>query len=399
MNLKEKMKTSIVLVLIVLLSVNTFAQTESESNHLSKVYFNNDFGLIILPIKINNSETLNFIFDTGFDVNVLDQGVAEKLDLDLSDKITEKQPGGSIEYSIVKDLAVEMEGVKLQNENFIVTSISQMGQLIGHQLDGIIGMDFMLKYKIEINYDELFLTIHDKDQLLNTTEYLSLPFQLENKEPFIYCSMKNTKGKTVISKFKMDTGSMDALGLNKNFIEDSQIIDDSTKVVSTKGIGVGGKTNGIIFNVYDFKIGKSVLPKLTIGATLESGGFENRADAGTIGAEILTQFNWVLDMNNNHLYCVENKRRSNFQRTEKSGLWVIEGSDKEKMIYQVIKNSPADVAGLKSGQTIEKINGESADNFSLHQIKELLKNKQGTIVKLKIKEQDHEILLCLQELI
>jgi predicted aspartyl protease len=397
--MKRKLELSVVWVLLVILSKGVIAQTpQNQTNYLSKVNFNNLFGLIIIPVRINDSETLYFNFDTGFDVNVLDKGVAEKLGLDLSNTITEKQPGGSIEYSVVKNLNFEINGNQMHNEDFIVTQISQMGQFIGHQLDGIIGVDFMLKYQISIDYDDLSMVIYDTLETISTANYLSLPFNLDNKEPFIYCSIRNANGKIVISKYKMDTGSTDALGLNKNFIEDSQIINDSTKLVYEKGLGVGGETSGIRFNVNNFKMGNSVFPTLSISATIESGGFENREDAGTIGAQILSQFNWILDFKNNHVYCVENQKRSNNQKTDKSGMWVIENTKKEKMIFDIIENSPAHKAGLKAGQIIEEINNISADAFSLNEIKELMKSDNGTIVNIRIKDNKEERILILRDL-
>ncbi|MCB9196515.1 MAG: aspartyl protease family protein [Flavobacteriales bacterium] len=389
-------KNTIVTILLSGFAFQSIAQKSTIVNQGKKIDFINDFGLIIFPLKLNNSDTLYFLFDTGFDVNVLDESVAEDLELTLSDKISIPQPGGTIEYSIVNDLSIEIDNNSLQKENFIITPIRHLSQLIGHELDGILGIDFMKKYKIEINYANHFLIIHQQEELIDTKGYLSLPTEVTNNEPFIYCKIKNADGKTVISKFKMDTGSLDALGLNKNFIEDNLILKDDSRTISTKGVGIGGETEGILFEVNDFLIGQSCFDKLIIGATLDSKGFENRDDAGTIGAEILSNFNWILDMKNSQILCAENSHFSTTQKIDKSGLWVVENRDNEKIIYQVLENSPSYVAGLKSGQIIETIDGIKANQFTLSQIKALFSGNEGTPVSIKIKDHSKPIVINLK---
>ena len=58
---------------------------------------------------------------------------------------------------------------------------------------------------------------------------------------------------------------------------------------------MGGETRGIRFRVDGFRLGGRVLRDVPAGGTLGSQGFEDRSDAGTIGAGILGRFRLILD--------------------------------------------------------------------------------------------------------
>ena len=136
-----------------------------------------------------------------------------------------------------------------------------------------------------------------------------------------------------------------------------------------------------------------------MGATLEAGGTEIREDAGTIGAELLMRFNWVLDFDNNTAYLKPNKFFGQEQALDRSGIWLIEGENGEKMIYKIIKNSPGEKAGLKEGMWIESIDGIDASTISLFELTQILKQKDATKVSIKVKDSSIPVIIELKSMI
>jgi C-terminal processing protease CtpA/Prc len=138
---------------------------------------------------------------------------------------------------------------------------------------------------------------------------------------------------------------------------------------------------------------------IVVGATLEAGGTEIREDAGTIGAELLMRFNWVLDFDNNTAYLKPNKFFGQEQALDRSGIWLIEGENGEKIIYKILKNSPGEQAGFQEGMSIESIDGINANSISLFELTQILKQEDGTRVTIAVKDADSTVIVELKSMI
>jgi hypothetical protein len=197
----------------------------------------------------------------------------------------------------------------------------------------------------------------------------------------------------------MDTGGIDAIGYNKNYYEDNTLTNENTQIQEEKGAGVGGETQGVKFRTQKLTIGEYQLENVSSAATLESGGFENRDNAGTIGAELLIKFNWILDFKNQMVYLKDNSNFSKPFKSDGSGLWIIENDQKEKLVFQVIENSPAHKLGITAGSIVVEINGKLANTISVDEFWKLTRQKDGTVITFKLKDDKDFKRLVLKELI
>jgi len=66
---------------------------------------------------------------------------------------------------------------------------------------------------------------------------------------------------------------------------------------------------------------------------------------------------------------------------------VIDSFEDEFIIIAVIKNSPADKAGLKAGDIIIEVNKQNVSGYSIKELTNNIKGIEGTTVKLKIKRE------------
>jgi hypothetical protein len=271
--------------------------------------------------------------------------------------------------------------------------------LIGQKIDGILGIEFLEKFAFEVNYDTSTITMYNSIEDVETQSYSQIPILLEEKEPFMMCQVTNADGKLIDAKFKMDTGGIDAIGYNKNYYEDNKLTNENTQIQEEKGAGVGGETQGVKFRTQKLIIGNYQLKNVSSGATMESGGFENRDNAGTIGAELLVKFNWILDFKNQMVYLKDNSKFSNPFMNDGSGLWIIENEQKEKLVFQVVENSPAYELGITAGSIIVEVNGKSANTISVDALWKLTRQKDGTIITFKLKDNAKVKTLVLKELI
>ena len=393
------MKTLNKIASIILILTLTTASAQDANIKNIKIHFNGEFNLLSFYMNVGGIDSLNFLFDTGFDVNVLDQSIAENLGFDLSNTITEQQPGGEMTYAKIENVKLAYGEQVLYSENFISAPISQLGMLIGQPIHGIIGMEFMKKYVIELDYENATLMLSSLLSDFNLNDFEKIEVNCDDGQPFMMGSVANPDATIFPAKLKMDTGSLDAVGFNKNYLDEAHLINDNTQVNSSSGVGVGGETFGIQFRLNEIKMGSYYFNDIVVGATLEAGGTEIREDAGTIGAELLMRFNWVLDFDNNTAYLKPNKFFGQEQALDRSGIWLIEGENGEKIIYKIVKNSPGEQAGLKEGMWIESIDGINATSISLFELTQILKQEDGTKVSFEVKDAESPVIIELKSLI
>lgn len=104
-----------------------------------------------------NKEPLTFVFDTGAEVNVLDN--------DLADPVYEKfliQDRSRLSGSVGEEidvfsgllLSAKVGGYDFFQMHTIMTNLSGIGKVYGYGVDGILGYEFMKKAPIFINFPE-----------------------------------------------------------------------------------------------------------------------------------------------------------------------------------------------------------------------------------------------------
>jgi S1-C subfamily serine protease len=148
---------------------------------------------------------------------------------------------------------------------------------------------------------------------------------------------------------------------------------------------------------------------------------------GSIGSEIMKRFNAIYDYQNSTVYLNKNDNfilPFNFNMSgldiQHEGLqWIKEEyevnaassqvsfeSDGNKItrnlkykfilkptysILSVSKGSPADLAGLKENDVIVRINYNFAHNYTLQEIKEILKSEEGKTITLEVERKGKPI--------
>ena len=113
---------------------------------------------IIVTVKIKDRD-FDFILDTGATTSVIDSSVAVRLGFDLRNlkaiKLT--TVGGSTNSKILTLPKINLFDKEINN--FDVTAI-ELPYQITLFADGLVGMDFLLKFKeFRINFDEKFIEI------------------------------------------------------------------------------------------------------------------------------------------------------------------------------------------------------------------------------------------------
>ncbi len=359
---------------------------------LAEVPIDTDFGLVWIEVSINGSDPLPFLLDTGFDYSVIDAGVASALSLTVSDPDTVPQPGGPVEIGLTEGVTLGVPGGDLHDWTLRAIPIAAAAQIVGRDFAGIIGHDVLAERVWRIDYETGTMTVYDASTVLST-DGTEIPVEVIAAEPFIEAAIEQPHAGTIPGRFKLDTGSTDVAGLNLNYHEGSGVLAPGQATIPVPGVAVGGETTGILYRIDAFRIGPYSTASPVIGATLESAGFENRADAGTIGGAVLRQFTLTLDYPRSRILLEPNGAYGQPTGEDLSGLWpVSHGEDfSVAMARFVIPDSPAARAGVLVDDLILAVDGVPVSELRLSGVFDLLRSGAGSTRVLRI-DRDGEIL-------
>ena len=352
---------------------------------LVEVPIDTDFGLVWIEVSVNGSDPLPFLLDTGFDYSVIDAGVAASLSLTVSDPDTVPQPGGPVEIGLAEGVTIGMPGGEFPDWTLRVIPIAAASQVVGREFAGIIGHDVLAERVWRIDYEAGTMTVYDASSVLPVNG-AEIAVEVIAAEPFIEAAIEQPHAGTIPGRFKLDTGSTDVAGLNLNFHEGAGVLAPGQTTIPVPGVAVGGETTGILYRIGAFRIGPYSISSPVIGATLESAGFENRADAGTIGAAILRQFTLTLDYPRNRILLEPNGSYGEPAGEDLSGLWAVaHGEDfSVAMARFVIPDSPAARAGVQVNDLILAVDGVPVSELRLSGVFDLLRTGAGSTRVLRI---------------
>jgi hypothetical protein len=368
---------------------------------------------IYFKVKVNDYPHLSFLLDTGARSSYLDFSRAGEFKIKKVDRKKAKGIRGCDDASFFKLDSIRIGSINpsqdgsgfAQNENLTLfnqtmtgISLGQVDKFDGEKLDGILGYDFFKRFVVEIDYLNHTLTIYEPEKFNYTGDGEVLKINLEWNIPKI---------KTVVDGeyegiFKIDTGSRNSLDLYAPFVKKHKFLEKYPKYLETPvGFGITGATEGMVGRIKSFQLGSFFVKSPVIGFYLEDkDSFSSRKIAGKIGGGILKKFKVIFDYPHYRMILEKNTNYHRWDRYNTSGIQLIR-DDGKILIYQVIKNSPAEVAKIKKDDELLSINDIPISNYSLQEIKEILNQKEGTKVELGLKRKGKtkRVNLTLEELI
>jgi hypothetical protein len=372
--------------LVATLTVSAAAQEAHLPSRQVTVPFDDAFGLIWVPTVVQATDTLWFLLDTGFEFSLIDAATATSLHLQLTDVQTVPQPGGAVDVGTVSGTRIDIGPAEFTDWPLQALPLAALQPIVGRSFGGIVGHDMIAAFVTTIDYDRRVLTFTDPEEFSPPPDAVEIPLTILNNEPFVDAAIVQPHRSRIPGRFKLDTGSLDALGLNRNFLENQEVLAPDQATRSIPGVAVGGETDGILFEIDGFSLGPFLVEGLVIGATLESGGFEDRADAGTIGAEILRRLTITLDYPNSRMFLERNGQFADPAAVNRSGMWVIADGDDFSIfrVRFVLEGAAADAAGIAAGDRITRINGEAASAYTLVDLWRILRGEPGSTVDLTV---------------
>lgn len=361
---------------------------------------------ILIRVKINNSGPLWFIFDTGDKVAILDLERAKSLGLSMDGEVNIGGAGaGTLRGSMVRDASLTVIGAEA-NPQPVVMAIPLAGlqSRFGHDIDGIIGADFIRQFVVEIDYQARVLRLHERTNFVysGTGESLPLTF-IHGGYPIIDAEITASGRPPVKGRFILDFGSSAALILHTPFVERHDLPAPSQKTIRAIGAGgAGGKATGRSGRIAELRFGKFQIDNpLTLFAQDRAGALATSEIQGNIGAMILSKFKALLDYGRNRIILEPNATLKDPIAPVSNGIkFVAEGPNYQTFrIEELLEDSPSIDAGLQKDDVVVSVDGHPAAEHTLSSLHETLEKPVPHKLSIRRAGQTLQITLTPRKLI
>ena len=352
---------------------------------------------IYLPVSLNGKVCDQMIFDTGA-TNVISSAAAKANAIKTEGEL----PGGGFgdnvsAFGLAKIGLIDVGGVKLKDQVFGVFDFGNLAKVEGVGEDGLIGYEIARRAVVQIDYANNRLTIIKPGQFHPSEKAVKVPFTFNNHVPMIEANLDGISG-----QFEVDTGARSSISIMRPFATANHLVEKyqaKTEVIG--GYGVGGPAKALLVRPQTLKI-ESIEIKDPVGLieTGEKGAAAATQTAGNLGGGILKRFTVTLDYEHQVLYLEPNASFSEPDIFDRSGIWCMQDNAGGLSVMDVVKNSPADKAGVQPGDKIIGVDGATVTAAQINSVRNKLKEAPGTKVKLQVDGKDgkRQVSLTLAEL-
>ncbi|MEO9966100.1 MAG: aspartyl protease family protein [Reichenbachiella sp.] len=344
---------------------------------------------IIIQLSVDGSEPLDFIFDSGDGITVIDEDIAEQLHL-VKQKVILNQ--GTVTGSLIKHNKLEIGDYLLEkNIKVYSTDLDHLEISLGRDFDGIIGYDLLYHHAVRIDYDNRTFEIYDHGQHPKKGE--AIPFKLNTAIPTIQGNVVLNNGEPHPGTFFVMTGAGTTLDFNSPYAEQYDVIHKTGKHYSyyVKSISQD-ETKHYEGMVKSFTFGQQKFENLPIGISQAKTGTQaHEKVSGILGNKILSRYNVIFDLPAKLIYLEKNKSFDDHFTVNCSGIDIQLSKDKQKvLIHQVFEGSAAESVGIEENAELLSINGKKAiADVNLPEIQKMLV-QPGKSVKLVILQNGEE---------
>ncbi|CAI8808812.1 retropepsin-like aspartic protease [Chryseobacterium sp. IT-36CA2] len=258
---------------------------------------------IYIHCKVNETDSIKFLFDTGADGSVINSNSKKKIPLQIDGKSENKGSNGVniVDYS--SHNTIQFGDIQRKEIQFTLIPYESA------HFDGVFGTDLMKGKIIEINYHKNEIRLYDEnDQTIDFTGYEKMKLHMIDNYPAVESSMI-INNKEYSGFFGLDSGADDALTVASPFAKNNALVNNMKTIGKATARGSDG-------SVYEMpvvlcpavKFAQKYLYNLPITLSGSTEGIDSTEKmAGFFGNQFLKRFNTVIDFKNGFIYFKLNK--------------------------------------------------------------------------------------------
>lgn len=289
------MKICLQLCLFIMTAVKLFAQ---EKTTYTTIPFTVEKNCIFIYCKVNDTDSLKFLFDTGADGSVINSSANSKLVLNINGKAINVGSNGQQEVEKSAGNTISLGNIQLKDVLFTLIAYGDAA------FDGVMGTDLMQGHIIEIDYfrQQLIFYKHENNDI-DWQPYTKCKIYDE-----LYPTCMESKiiigDKTFVGLFGLDTGADDAFTIAAPYARKNDFINQMKKIGAAHFQGSDGSKYElpIVLCPEVLFAGKHLYRIPTALSNATEGIDASDKIAGFFGNAFLKKFNTIIDYKNKFIY-------------------------------------------------------------------------------------------------
>lgn len=279
-----------------------------QSKLVAELPFVLDKDRIVIKVKVNNSDReLRILFDTGADGMGMKKVVADEIGLKVAHQQRTNVVGGGYEINISPRNELKIGSISLPNQNIAIFPSFM------EDLDGLLGGNLLRKFITEIDFDHSVIKLFSFGSFQYPESAALMPLDYSLGIPSITVNLELNNSKKIESKLHFDTGAGYPVILYGASVKQQELLKDFKVLYNGINNSMGHRSPTVqgVFN--HIKLGNKQINNFLGTIQKFNDGDEkwSREGDGSLGIEIIKQFNWIINVPACQYYLIPNKNFKN----------------------------------------------------------------------------------------
>lgn len=348
------------------------------------------FDLPFIKAWIGDSPALTFLIDTNLPFSVLDKTIATQLGLTTQGLAFRSVRYPISEFSFISAPNVLLREVEFKDQLFLVTNMMPPSANIQMPVHGILGADFFRQSIFQLDFKEDVIRFLHPKTLSPDPKWQKLNLSLAGG---VYSVTGRLDGIDVQLELATSVGEAavfsDASLMARNLLRRYP----STAEALSLGLLFGQPERIAKVESLALEAMSVQGPLVHLGKFPEDSPFV-RKEAGWLGTEFLRRFILTLDLPNKVAYLEPNPNGTPPDLYNNTGIYVIK-SKGNVVVQQVIKDSPAEKAGIQPWDIISQIHDYPCNQVLFDRLYGFLKLDKGQQLPLILLRGEEQIQVTL----
>lgn len=315
---------------------------------------------IYMPVTVNGTDTRGML-DSGAETTVLDKAFAESLGIKPSAVVTVVGTGGRELGELATGVTLRIGDMELRDLTVALMDLSPIATAIGRPLPVVLGKEMFNEVVVDLDFAGQTIGFQDPAGFTPNPGAVAVPVTNSNGLHAIPASIEGAE--PVLFDFDLGNGS--PLLVFPGYWKPRNLLADRPSSKALAG-AIGGMKPRNVATIRTLTLGGVVLKDIPANFGEEDGSaLDTTQTLGNIGMPILSRFDLTTDYSRHRILLKPRPDAVGLPFTkDRSGLGARLNDGVFNLSF-VAPGSPAETAGLKAGQKITAVNGQSAKDLAV----------------------------------